>query len=260
MTNIIFIIHNLISFVHKNQGSSLLLPAYGRAGQGQHPLAARQLRWHEKLRRRKSEGGAGIPFPPTPFPSRPARALGWEAARPCVSKEAKPAKIVSLIEKIFCARPLKEKEIFAGFVRRQAASRWGGFLPVRAENLAQNGFALRSVIATNLNIANFAGSLFARSPRLRRGFAHIFPYISAQNQTGGQNQKSVFYPAGGGSGRRSRQSKNTPIRNLLKCFCFPIFFRVPLCDTTKPVFNPALFPPKVELPKATYLKLRSKTL
>ena len=148
MTNIIFIIHNLISFVHKNQGSSLLLPAYGRAGQGQHPLAARQLRWHEKLRRRKSEGGAGIPFPPTPFPSRPARALGWEAARPCVSKEAKPAKIVSLIEKIFCARPLKEKEIFAGFVRRQAASRWGGFLPVRAENLAQNGFALRSVIAT----------------------------------------------------------------------------------------------------------------
>jgi len=36
---------------------------------------------------------------------------GWEAARLCVSKEAKPAKIVSLIEKIFCARPLKEKEI-----------------------------------------------------------------------------------------------------------------------------------------------------
>ena len=24
--------------------------------------------------------------------------MGWEAARPCVSKEAKPAKIVSLIE------------------------------------------------------------------------------------------------------------------------------------------------------------------
>ena len=199
MTNIIFIIHNLISFVHKNQWSSLLLPAYGRAGQGQHPLAARQLRWHEKLRRRKSEGGAGIPFPSTPFPSRPARALGWEAACPCVSKEAKPAKIVSLIEKEFCARPLKEKEIFAGFVRRQAASRWGGFLPVRAENLAQNGFALRSVIATNLNIANFAGSLFARSPRQRRGFARIFPYISALNHTAGGNQTGFFCPAFGGS-------------------------------------------------------------
>jgi len=36
--------------------------------------------------------------------------------------------------------------------RRQAASRWGGFLPVRAEILAQKRFALRSVIATNQDI------------------------------------------------------------------------------------------------------------
>ena len=61
---------------------------------------------------------------------RAKRGWGWEAARPCVSKEAKPAKIVSLIEKIFCARPLKEKETFAGFAgRRQAASRWVGLPP-----------------------------------------------------------------------------------------------------------------------------------
>ena len=78
----------------------------------------------------------------------PKARQGWEAARPCVSKEAKPAKIDSLKEKIFCTHPLKEKEIFAGFVRRQTASRWGGFLPVRAEILAQKRFALRSVIAT----------------------------------------------------------------------------------------------------------------
>jgi len=37
------------------------------------------------------------------------------------------------------------------------------------QDFAQKRFALRSVIATNLNIANFAGSLLARSPRLRRG-------------------------------------------------------------------------------------------
>jgi len=56
---------------------------------------------------------------------------GWEAARLCVSKEAKPAKIVSLIEKIFCARPLKNVSIFACFAcRRQAvASRWAGLPP-----------------------------------------------------------------------------------------------------------------------------------
>ncbi|TSD04970.1 MAG: hypothetical protein Athens071412_512 [Parcubacteria group bacterium Athens0714_12] len=157
-----------MKFLTKGQakfGSSLPLPAYGRVGQGQHLLAARQLRWHEELRRRKSEGGAGIPFPLAPFPSRPVRALGWEAARLCVSKEAKPAKIDSLKEKIFCALPLKEEEIFADFVRHQAASRGGGFLSIRAEILAQKRFALRSVIATNLNFFQIQRRLVARSPR-----------------------------------------------------------------------------------------------
>jgi hypothetical protein len=56
----------------------------------------------------------------------PPEHKGWEAARPYVSKEAKPAKIDSLIEKDFCARPLKDLSIFAGFVRRQAASRVAG--------------------------------------------------------------------------------------------------------------------------------------
>jgi hypothetical protein len=50
---------------------------------------------------------------------------GREAARPCVSKGAKPAKIVSLIEKDFCA-PLKNVSIFAGFVRRQTLRRGSG--------------------------------------------------------------------------------------------------------------------------------------
>jgi hypothetical protein len=47
----------------------------------------------------------------------------------CVSKEAKPAKIDSLIVRQLadCARPLKNVSIFAGFAgRRQAASRWAG--------------------------------------------------------------------------------------------------------------------------------------
>ena len=39
-------------------------------------------------------------------------AVGWKATRPCVSKEAKPEKIDSLKEKIFCARPLKKKKKF----------------------------------------------------------------------------------------------------------------------------------------------------
>jgi len=43
--------------------------------------------------------------------------MGWEAARPCVSKKAKPAKIVSLIEKDFCARQTKRKRNFCWLCR-----------------------------------------------------------------------------------------------------------------------------------------------
>ena len=77
MTNIIFIIHNLISFVHKNQGSSLLLPAYGRVGQGQHFFL---LAVHFAKRNTKNCGGekarAGREFlsPQPPFlPALPER-------------------------------------------------------------------------------------------------------------------------------------------------------------------------------------------
>jgi hypothetical protein len=44
----------------------------------------------------------------------PKARLGWKAARLYVSKEAKPAKIISLIVRQLagCVRPLKEKEIF----------------------------------------------------------------------------------------------------------------------------------------------------
>jgi len=56
--------------------------------------------------------------------------------------------------------------------------------------------------------------LFARSPRLRRGFARIFPYISAQNQRAFENQKSVFCPAGGGSALRSNAIPQNGISNF----------------------------------------------
>jgi hypothetical protein len=39
----------------------------------------------------------------------------------------------------------------------------------------------------------------ARSAPLARSSARQILYILGLNQTGGQNQKSVFYPAGGGS-------------------------------------------------------------
>ncbi len=140
-----------------NGGSKIVV--YARVGGANTtPLfsAAHFAKQNTKFGGSESEGETGIHFPQTPFSARLARSLGWEATRPCASKEAKPAKIVSLFEKIFCARPLKEKEIFAGFAcRRQSASRWAGFLPVRAEIVARKRFERRSVIATKCNFADF---------------------------------------------------------------------------------------------------------
>ena len=45
---------------------------------------------------------------------RAKRDLRWEAVRPCVSKETKPAKIVSLIERFFLRAPSKKCVNFCG--------------------------------------------------------------------------------------------------------------------------------------------------
>lgn len=52
---------------------------------------------------KKKGGSGGNEFLPA-CPAPKAR-QGWEAARLCVSREAKPAKIVSLIEKFFVRAP-----------------------------------------------------------------------------------------------------------------------------------------------------------
>jgi len=117
--------------VVKKKGNSFVSPALGGVGQGRlnanNNFPPKKIRAKPKQAGKKEGGlGEGI-FARLLCP--PKAGWGWEAARPCVSKEAKPAKIVSLIEKDFCAHPLKDLSIFAGFVRRQAASRWAGLPP-----------------------------------------------------------------------------------------------------------------------------------
>lgn len=181
----------------------------------------------------------------------PKARSGWEATRPCVSKEAKPPKIVSLIERIFCACPLKNVSIFAGFAcRRQAASRWAGSAPVRAQIVAQRKFERRSVIATRRNFQSFLTRRKARSAPLARRSARIFPYISALNHTTGENQRGFFCPAGGGSWWRSHQSKSLLIEKLLNAFALQFFPPLAEGKRTKQVFNSALYiPTKVGMAK-----------
>jgi len=110
-------------------GSSFLLPAHGRDGaRATINKLAPPKNFIAKFKQtgKKKKGCGENEFLPACSAARSA-AVGWEAARPCSSKEAKPAKIDSLIEKIFCAHPLKNVSIFVGFVRRQAVSRWAGY-------------------------------------------------------------------------------------------------------------------------------------
>jgi len=70
-------------------------------------------------------------------------------------------------------------------------------------SFVQKRFELRSVIATKLNFFQIQRRLVARSPRLRRGYARIFPYISELNRKVGQIQIQFFGKANGGSELRS---------------------------------------------------------
>ena len=141
----------------------------------------------------KKEGGWGEGIFARLLTAPKAR-LGWERLRSLApSREAKQNIFQFLLEEKGSRAKIEKREKCFALRRRQAGGDAGRV------NSVQSRFALRSTIATNLNIANLAGSLFARSPCLRRGFARIFPCISAQNQRAFENQKSVFCPAGGGS-------------------------------------------------------------
>ncbi|MEK7617942.1 MAG: hypothetical protein AAB410_02245, partial [Patescibacteria group bacterium] len=83
--------------------------------------------------------------------------FGREAARPCVSKEAEPAKIDSLIEKVFCARPLKDVSIFAGFAPPSDGELLGG-LARSARQLVQSEKGSRKVY--NYSTTNCVSSKF----------------------------------------------------------------------------------------------------
>ena len=89
MTNTNIIIHNLISFVHKNhQGSSLLLPALGWVGRGRlkniMPVRQKNLRAKPKQAGKK-EGGLGEGI----FARLPRLGVGKRFRNSCVSRKAK---------------------------------------------------------------------------------------------------------------------------------------------------------------------------
>ena len=188
-------------------GSSILSPAHGRAGARatiKNIAPPKNFRAKPKQAGKKEGGlGEGI-F--ARLLCRAKRGMGWEAARPCVSKEAKSAKIVSLIEKIFCPRPLKDVSIFAGFsCRRQAASRWAG------QSAKSCGFCLKKVRISSKTRSHIVCCCSAASAlRASAGrFANIFQGFLKETKT-----------------FRSRKMRFEPIFTKNKIYFFPCFIKI----------------------------------
>ena len=117
----IFILPNKMNFGKQILGSSLLLPAYGREGQGQHFLFWRRFSRSEKRNSAAAKARAGREFlsPQPPFLPAPP-----------------------------------ERSVLVSAARSAAINR----------DFAQNGFALRSVIATTFNVVGLVGLEPTTSP------------------------------------------------------------------------------------------------
>ena len=216
ITNII--IHNLICLVNKNLGSSFPLPAHGWVG----ARATSLLAAHFALRNTASNsaekkgspsegvakgGGWGEEF-------RHARAVAKRFRRLGI-KTSKQNNFQFLLEKIIWRagdKKLKENCFALLAEVRRAETRSGA----NQAFFVQKRFELRSVIATNLTFFQIQRRFVARSPRLRRGYARIFPYISELNQKVGQIQIQFFGKANGGSELRSNSSRKCGISNFFR--------------------------------------------
>jgi len=102
---------------------------------------------------------------------------------------------------------IEKREKYFALRRRQAGGAAGRVSSV------QSRFALRSVIATKLDIESFRKKVCARFARALGGFYSDFPPQSAKPPT---NPSRLFCPAGGGSELRSN-SQMKFVSNFFLC-------------------------------------------
>ena len=132
--------------------------------------------------------------PKNPLTAPKAR-LGWERLRSLApSREAKQNIFQFLLEEKGSRAKIEKREKCFALHRHQAGGAAGRV------NSVQSRFALRSVIATKLDIESFRKKVRARFARALGGFYSDFPQESAIRPT---NPSRLFCPADGGSGARS---------------------------------------------------------
>ena len=115
--------------------------------------------------------------------------FGREAARPCVSKEAEPAKIDSLIEKVFCARPLKDVSIFAGFAPPSGGELLGGLARSARQKPIRSGEAGRK---RGVGKMNAHPALAFRRRRIFYPVANEVLLLGRANEVGAPHNNLIY--------------------------------------------------------------------
>ncbi len=192
------------------EGGASIFTAFLYSLSASPPASPKKLRAKPKQAGKK-EGGLGEGI----FARLLCRAecgLGWEAARPCVSKEAKPAKIVSLIEKFFSARPLKNVSIFAGFacLAVSGASRWAGFNPQNPLDFAQKKLEFRPNSTAILRFRHF-GKILPRGKAARQArSARQSPILQRFATLRAAKKKCFGFGVGSSFGQSPKQNEVLP--------------------------------------------------
>jgi len=136
--------------------------------------------------------------------------MGWERLSSLApSREAKQNIFQFLLEEKGLRAKIEKREKCFALHRRQAGGAAGRV------SFVQNRFALRSVIATNLDIERFRKKVRARFARALGGFYSDFPPQSAIRPT---NPSRLFWQAVGGSGARNAQQMKFVSNFFLSAF------------------------------------------
>jgi len=234
-----------------------LSPAHGRAGaratllsfsHSVPPPSEKMLSGFQQAGKKEGGLGEGI-F--ARLLSAPKARQGWEAARPCVSKEAKPAKIVSLIEKEFCARPLKKRN-FCGLCPPSGGEPLGRVSARQGRNSCSKWVRTSFSNCDQLKHCEFCGQFVCSLAPPAAGLRSHFSVYFGTKSNGRTKSKISFLSSRRRFGAAKPPEQKHTIKKIIEMFLLSNFSVCRFAALRSQFFNPALFPPKAEWPKATY--------
>jgi len=167
--------------------------------------------------------------------SAPKARQGWEAARPCVSKETKSAKIDSLD---FLCVPIKRKRNFCGLclLRQRRSEPLGGFCARQGRKFCSKWVRTSFSNCDQSKHCEFCGQFVCSLAPLAAGLrSHFSVYFGTKSN--GQTKSKISFL----SSRRRFEAAKPPeqkhtFKKFVEMFLLSNFFRVPQSGTTKPVF------------------------